>query len=132
MDSHAEASVELGAITRNVAALRAHVAPAAVMAVVKANGYGHGAVPAARAALAGGADWLGVVHVAEALELRKAGLEEPILCLMGVPEHDHAAATADRGLAVVAGGEAPIGASDVVAALHAAFLAVVGGRGNWA
>ena len=52
MDSHAEASVELGAITRNIAALRAHVAPAAVMAVVKANGYGHGAVPAARAAIA--------------------------------------------------------------------------------
>ncbi len=51
MDSHAEASVELGAITRNIAALRAHVAPAAVMAVVKANGYGHGAVPAARAAV---------------------------------------------------------------------------------
>ena len=46
MDSHAEASVELGAITRNIAALRAHVAPTALMAVVKANGYGHGAVPA--------------------------------------------------------------------------------------
>ncbi len=41
-----------------------------------------------------------------------------------------AAATADRGLAGVAGGEAPIGASDVVAALHAAFLAVAGGGGN--
>jgi alanine racemase len=94
MDSHAEASVELGAITRNIAALRAHVAPAAVMAVVKANGYGHGAVPAARAAIRGGADWLGVVHVAEALELRNAGLDEPILCLMAVPDHDHAAAIA--------------------------------------
>src|SRR5271168_3810735 len=82
MDSHAEASVELGAITRNVAALRAHVAPAALMAVVKANGYGHGAVPAARAAVRGGADWLGVVHVAEALELRRAGLDAPLLCLM--------------------------------------------------
>ena len=71
MDSHAEASVDLGAITQNIAALRAHVAPAAVMAVVKANGYGHGAVPAARAAVRGGADWLGVVHVAEALEIRR-------------------------------------------------------------
>ena len=94
MDSHAEASVELGAITRNIAALRAHTAPAAVMAVVKANGYGHGAVPAARAAVRGGAGWLGVVHVAEALELRAAGLREPVLCLMAVPEHDHAAAIA--------------------------------------
>ena len=54
MDGHAEASVELGAITRNVAALRAHVAPTTVMAVVKANGYGHGAVPAAQAALRAG------------------------------------------------------------------------------
>jgi alanine racemase len=94
MDSHAEASVELGAITGNIAALRAHVAPAAMMAVVKADGYGHGAVPAALAAVRGGADWLGVVHVAEALELRAAGLQEPLLALMAVPEHDHAAAIA--------------------------------------
>jgi alanine racemase len=94
MDSHAEASVELGAITGNIAALRAHVAPAAMMAVVKADGYGHGAVPAALAAVRGGADWLGVVHVAEALELRRAGLTEPILALMAVPEQDHAAAIA--------------------------------------
>lgn len=94
MDSHAEASVELGAISRNVAALRAHVAPASVMAVVKANGYGHGAVPAARAALRGGADWLGVVHVAEALELRGAGVDAPILSLMAIAEHAHADAIA--------------------------------------
>jgi alanine racemase len=94
MDSHAEAAVELGAITGNIAALRAHVAPAATMAVMKADGYGHGAVPAARAAVRGGADWLGVVHVAEALELRAAGLQAPILCLMAIPQHDHAAAIA--------------------------------------
>src|SRR5487761_884390 len=92
MDSHAEASVELGAITRNITALRAHVAPAAVMAVVKANGYGHGAVPAARAAVRGGADWLCVVHVAEALEIREAGIDVPLLCLMAIGAHDHAAA----------------------------------------
>ena len=94
MDSHAEASVELGAITSNIAALRAHVAPAAVMAVVKANGYGHGAVPAARAALRGGADWLGVVHVAEALEIRETGIDVPLLCLMAIGSDDHAAAVA--------------------------------------
>ncbi|HEX4289771.1 MAG TPA: alanine racemase, partial [Trebonia sp.] len=94
MDSHAEATVELGAITRNIAALRAHVAPAAVMAVVKANGYGHGAVPSARAALRGGADWLGVVHVAEALEIRAAGIDVPLLCLMAIGSDDHAAAVA--------------------------------------
>src|SRR5271170_7477339 len=90
MEGHAEASVELGAISGNVAALRAHVAPAAVMAVVKANGYGHGAVPAARAAVRGGADWLGVVHVAEALELRRAGIGLPLLCLMAIGSDHHA------------------------------------------
>ena len=97
MDSHAEASVELGAITGNIAALRAHVAPAAVMAVVKANGYGHGAVPAARAAVRGGADWLGVVHVAEALEIREAGIDVPLLCLMAIGSDDHAAAVSANG-----------------------------------
>jgi alanine racemase len=51
------------------------------MAVVKANGYGHGAVPAARAAIAGGATWLGVSSVAEGLELRRAGIGLPILNL---------------------------------------------------
>jgi alanine racemase len=102
MDSHAEASVDLGAITKNIAALRAHVAPAAVMAVVKANGYGHGAVPAARAAVRGGADWLGVVHVAEALEIRRAGVDAPLLCLMAIGSHDHAAAIA-AGVDLAAG-----------------------------
>jgi alanine racemase len=96
MDSHAEASVELGAITGNLAALREHVAPAAVMAVVKANGYGHGAVPAAQAALRGGADWLGVVHVAEALELRAAGIDAPLLVLMAIGPDRHADAIAAR------------------------------------
>ena len=68
----------------NVAAIRERVAPSMVMAVVKASGYGHGAVPAARAALRGGAAWLGVVHVAEALELRAAGIDAPVLCLMAM------------------------------------------------
>src|ERR1700733_2867131 len=94
MDSHAEASVELGAIARNIAALRAPVAPAAVSGVVKANGYARGAVPAARAALRGGADWLGVVHVAEALEIRETGIDVPLLCLMAIGSDDHAAAVA--------------------------------------
>jgi len=102
MDSHAEASVDLGAITKNIAALRAHVAPAAVMAVVKANGYGHGAVPAARAAVRGGAGWLGVVHVAEALEIRRAGVDAPLLCLMAIGSDDHAAAIA-AGVDLAAG-----------------------------
>lgn len=119
MDGHAEASVELGAITRNVAALREHVAPAAVMAVVKANGYGHGAVPAARAAVRGGADWLGVVHVAEALELRRAGVSVPLLCLMAIGSEDHAAA-------IAAGVDLAAGSADMVRRLAAA--AEVAGR----
>jgi alanine racemase len=89
---HAEAFVDLDAITANVAAIRERVTPGMVMAVVKAGGYGHGAVPSARAALRGGASWLGVVHVREALELRAAGIGAPVLCLMAIGTDDHAAA----------------------------------------
>jgi alanine racemase len=75
------------------------------MAVVKANGYGHGAVPAARAALRGGADWLGVVHVTEALELRRAGIDVPLLSLMAIGSDDHpAAVSADVDLAAGSAG----------------------------
>jgi alanine racemase len=94
MDSYARASINLDVIAANVAAVRERVAPTAVMAVVKAGGYGHGAVPAARAAVRGGADWLGVVHVAEALELRAAGIDSPLLCLMAIASDDHPAAIA--------------------------------------
>jgi alanine racemase len=94
MDSHARASINLDVIAANVTAVRERVAPTAVMAVVKAGGYGHGAVPAARAAVRGGADWLGVVHVAEALELRAAGIDSPLLCLMAIASADHPAAIA--------------------------------------
>ncbi len=59
------------------------------MAVVKSDAYGHGMVPAARAALAGGASWIGVITVAEALALRAAGVSAPVLCLMGVPGTAH-------------------------------------------
>lgn len=89
MDSHTQATVDQETIAGNVAALSAHVAPSAVMAVVKAGGYGHGAVAAAHAALRGGAQWLGVAHVAEALELRAAGIDSPLLCLMAIGEHAH-------------------------------------------
>lgn len=84
--------MDLAAIEHNVARLTRHAAPAAVMAVVKAGGYGHGAVEPARAALSGGATWLGVVHVREALQLRAAGIEAPVLCLMAVGTDDHEAA----------------------------------------
>jgi alanine racemase len=79
--ARAWADVSLDAIAANVETLRSVSAPAEVCAVVKANGYGHGAVPVARAAVEGGAAWLAVAHVPEAIELRAAGLAAPILLL---------------------------------------------------
>ena len=74
------AEIDVTAISHNVAELRRITHPdAELMIAVKANGYGHGAVETARAALAGGATRLGVARVEEALELRKAGIEAPIL-----------------------------------------------------
>ena len=66
------------------------------MAVVKSNGYGHGAVPAARAAVEGGATWLGVSSVPEGVELRKAGITTPILNLGYTPPAALSAAIAAK------------------------------------
>ncbi|HUL27016.1 MAG TPA: alanine racemase [Streptosporangiaceae bacterium] len=89
MNASAETLIDLDAVMGNVTALRQHVGGPAVMAVVKSDGYGHGMVPAARAALAGGASWIGVIDVREALALRAAGVPAPVLCLMGVPGAAH-------------------------------------------
>lgn len=75
------ADIDLGAIGANVEALAAHSAPAQVCAVVKADGYGHGAVPVARAAVEAGATWLAVALVEEGRILRDAGVRAPILTL---------------------------------------------------
>jgi alanine racemase len=77
--------VDLGAIAANVAALKAQASAPRLMAVVKADGYGHGMVPAARAALAGGADWLAVALVEEGEALRAAGIAAPVLVLAEPP-----------------------------------------------
>jgi len=90
----AEALVDLAAVQHNVGVLRSVAPGAALMAVVKADGYGHGAVPVARAALAAGASWLGVCTVDEALGLRAAGLTAPILSWLNLPDDDFAAAIA--------------------------------------
>jgi alanine racemase len=90
MDGHPEALIDLDAIQANVAALRRHVGAAEVMAVVKSEGYGHGMLESAAAALAGGATWLGVVHVADAIALRQAGFTVPVLSLLGSPDAQHA------------------------------------------
>ena len=74
------ARVDLGAVERNAARLRSLLTGgAALCAVVKADGYGHGMVPCARAALAGGARWLAVATASEAAELRAEGTGAPIL-----------------------------------------------------
>ena len=73
----ATARVDAAAIRHNVAELRGRVASGQLLAVVKADGYGHGLLTAATAALAGGAQWLGTALLQEALELRAAGLTEP-------------------------------------------------------
>jgi alanine racemase len=75
------ARVDLGAVERNCARLAAVAAPARLCAVVKADGYGHGAVPVARAAQAGGAAWLAVATANEAAELRSAGIDGPLLVM---------------------------------------------------
>jgi alanine racemase len=75
------ARVDLGAIERNVARLASVAAPAAMCAVVKGDGYGHGMVPAARAAQAGGASWLAVATAEEARGLRDAGIEGAVLVM---------------------------------------------------
>jgi alanine racemase len=77
--------VDLDAITHNVRALRAAAATRHFCAVVKADGYGHGSVEAARAAQAGGATWLAVALVEEGVHLRQAGLDGPILVLSEPP-----------------------------------------------
>ncbi len=81
----AEAVIDLAAIRHNVETLRAQVGSAEVMAVVKADGYGHGMVPSAQAARAGGASWLGVAVVEEALALRAAGDAGPVFCWLASP-----------------------------------------------
>jgi alanine racemase len=88
MPYHADYStwmeVDLGAIDNNVRRL-VQLSGVQVMAVVKANAYGHGAVPVAQAALRAGASWCGVARLEEALELRRAGLDCPILLLGYTP-----------------------------------------------
>lgn len=79
------ARIDLDALRANVEALRAKAPDSAFMAVVKADAYGHGMLPCARAALAGGATWLGVATPEEALALRAAGLTARTLCWLWTP-----------------------------------------------
>ncbi len=78
------AEIDLTAIANNIKAICSKVSPAKVMAVVKADAYGHGAVQVAKVALKNGASSLGVSCVEEGIELRKGGITEPILIFSGV------------------------------------------------
>jgi len=110
------ARVNLAAIERNVARMRRELrADGALCAVVKADGYGHGAVAAARAALAGGATWLAVVAAQEAAALRAARIHAPILVMGALSPHE-----LDLALAADA---------DVVA-WDESFVAAVAARGG--
>ena len=110
------ARVNLGAIERNVARLRRELRPGAQLcAVVKADGYGHGAAPAARAALAGGATWLAVAAAGEAAQLRAEGIDARLLVLGALtPQELDVALAADAD----------------VTAWHEDFVAAVAARGG--
>ncbi|MGY4710363.1 alanine racemase [Mycolicibacterium sp. CBM1] len=90
----AEALIDLGAIAHNVRVLREHAGSAQVMAVVKADAYGHGAVAVGRAAVAAGAAELGVATLDEALALRRAGITAPVLAWLHPPGTDFGPALA--------------------------------------
>lgn len=96
----AEIVVDLAAIRDNARLLRA-TAGVPLIAVVKADAYGHGMVECARAAQQGGAEWLATATIEEALRLREAGLEGPILCWITAPGAPYAEA-ADAGIQVTA------------------------------
>jgi alanine racemase len=97
----AEAVIDLDAIAQNVRLLREHAGAAAVMVVVKADGYGHGATQTARAARAAGAAELGVATIKEALALRLDGITAPVLAWLHPPGTDFAPALeADVEIAV--------------------------------
>jgi alanine racemase len=91
--ARAEIVVDLAAIRHNVRLLRAHTGVAS-MTVVKADGYGHGMVPVARAAREAGSEWIGVATLDEALGLRAAGDTGRVLAWLTVPGEDYAAAIA--------------------------------------
>lgn len=113
-----EARIDLGAVRNNARVLHELVAPAQLMAVVKADGYGHGAVHVARVAVEAGAGWLGVADLPEAMQLREAGVTAPILAWL------HAAST-DFAPAVAAGVDLGISTLDQLERAGAVADAVV-------
>jgi alanine racemase len=106
------ARIDAGAIERNTVRMASAAAGSHVCAVVKSDGYGHGAVTAARAALAGGAQWLAVAAADEARALRAAGVDVPVL-VMGSLDPE------DLEIALAAGADVVAWTEEFVAALPA-------------
>ncbi len=118
------AEIDLAALRRNLGTLRNRVGPGVkVLAVVKADGYGHGAVPVGRTLADAGIDMLGVAIVDEAVELREAGIRTPILVMGLAPEDDLADAIA-HGLALTVDGPATARPIERLAARRDARVAV--------
>lgn len=108
--------VDLDAVRHNAGLLKRVVGNASLLcAVVKADAYGHGAVPVAQAALAGGASWLGVAVVEEGVELRRAGITAPVLVLSEPPPEAMAEAVAHELIPTVYSASG-IAAADAAAA----------------
>jgi alanine racemase len=122
MAFRALARVNLAAVQRNVARLRAELdAGGQLCAVVKADGYGHGAAHVARAALSGGASWLAVATANEAAELRAAGIDERILVMGALSGRELPVALA-AGADLVAWSERFV--DELIAARPGAFVGV--------
>jgi len=134
MPRHAAVHVDLDAVSHNVAALRAHVAPAELCVVVKADGYGHGAEDVAAVALDAGADRLAVALVEEGQELRDMGIDAPIL-LLSQPPADAMADALAAGLTITvdtaAGIDAAAAAASAAAAAADAWPGLAGDGQGW-
>src|SRR4030042_2915771 len=111
------AEVDLDAIAHNVRALKAWLGDQThLLVIVKANGYGHGAIPVARVALESGATWLGVNFCDEGVHLRQAGITAPVLLVGHTPPWLAAQVVANRLTPTV-------NSSEVAEALNAAAKA---------
>ncbi len=117
MPVRAVCEVDLDAISANVEVLRGYAPGPALLAVVKADGYGHGLTEVARAAMVGGADWLGAALLSEAAALRRAGFTIPILTWLWAPGDDDLAECVAGGVDVTASAEWQL--AEIVAAAQA-------------
>ncbi|MDY3049475.1 MAG: alanine racemase [Rothia sp. (in: high G+C Gram-positive bacteria)] len=90
------ALIDLDAIEANVRQIKKLIGPRELIAVIKADAYGHGSLDVARSALAAGANYLGVVHVSEAHQLRQGGIQAPIIAWIHTPRTDFQQALEDR------------------------------------